>query len=545
MEDKKKEVFQKIPKLMLIQKKASHSTKAKKTKIVDDVYNRKRRNKSAKFTIQRNEMLYKNPIKKVWTSMEFKYQQTKIKPHNFEELKYYIEANGIDEDLNYMYLEHLKKNDENNFLKDFEQYKYTISFEKRMKLSKTPKEEINISLRDCLQNILLLIIKQTTKFDVDKELKKFNVDFQKFGILINPNTNVELFYCFMLHKFLNIYKSLKEKDYEPEYYISFLKEFIEQRDLTPIKCLIFVWIMFTLDNDKDDFQFYQALKTYIYNFQKIVDDNKLFIDNCYFGKHFKYIYHFFQDVIHSPLLRQIYSCMSGYSSILRKYNYEDINAEKIILFPMLINDTDFGFSQKCLDIILVNSLPYVKNIKYNSSSTVLFKIYNYFCFYVTILHEQGFNYLRFVFNKLDPDIEENTSNNLFSNLTKDKNKLELLEEDNDYGDKGETIIFGKKELTLKQMLYFSNIANYSKTLSIIEKEVSDLKNVENIVEDDINNSFFKDILTNEEKNNLYKGNYDREMAKHLPIKFKKGKGFPIPFFYGKDKIMMKKPNKSN
>jgi hypothetical protein len=67
--------------------------------------------------------------------------------------------------------------------------------------------------------------------------------------------------------------------------------------------------------------------------------------------------------------------MSGYSSILRKYNFEDINEEKIILFPILINDTDFGFSQKCLDIILVNSLPYVKNIKYNSSSTALFKIY--------------------------------------------------------------------------------------------------------------------------------------------------------------------------
>ena len=94
------------------------------------------------------------------------------------------------------------------------------------------------------------------------------------------------------------------------------------------------------------------------------------------------------------------------------------------------------------------------------------------------------------------------------------------------------------------MLYFSNIANYSKTLTVIEKEVSDLKNVENIAEDDINNSFFKDILTNEEKNNLYKGNYDKEMAKHLPIKFKKGKGFSIPFFYGKDKIMMKKPKKS-
>ena len=55
---------------------------------------------------------------------------------------------------------------------------------------------------------------------------------------------------------------MKEQDYEPEYYISLLKEFIEQKDLTPIKCLVFVWIMFIIDNDMDDFNFYQALKTY-------------------------------------------------------------------------------------------------------------------------------------------------------------------------------------------------------------------------------------------------------------------------------------------
>ena len=44
---------------------------------------------------------------------------------------------------------------------------------------------------------------------------------------------------------------------------------------------------------------------------------------------------------------------------------------------------------------------------------------------------------------------------------------------------------------------------------------------------------------------ICKGIYDKEMANHLPIKFKKGKSFSIPFFYGKDKIMMKKSSKSN
>ena len=73
-----------------------------------------------------------------------------------------------------------------------------------MKLSKTPEEEINESLRDYFQDILLLIVKEPSKFDVDKVLKKFSVDFEKFGILINPNTNIELFYCFLLCKFLNI-----------------------------------------------------------------------------------------------------------------------------------------------------------------------------------------------------------------------------------------------------------------------------------------------------------------------------------------------------
>ena len=205
--------------------------------------------------------------------------------NTFDYLMPYI-AEFFDLDLDY-----LKKNDENNFLKEFEQYKYTISFQKRMKLSKSPKEEINVSLREYFQDILLLIIKEPAKFDVDKELKKFNVDFEKFGILINQNTNIELFYCFLLYKFLNIYKSLKEKDYEPEYYISFLKEFIEQKDLTPIKCLIFVWIMFSLDNDKDDFHFYQALKTYNL-ILKTDENNELFYKDKMSKKSFIYMFCF-------------------------------------------------------------------------------------------------------------------------------------------------------------------------------------------------------------------------------------------------------------
>ena len=108
MEDKKKEIIKKISKLTFIHKQASHYVQSKKDEFSINIYKRKR-SKSAAFTLQRNERLHKKPIKKVWISMEYKYQQTKIKPGNYEELRQYIETNGIDEDLNYMYLEYLKK----------------------------------------------------------------------------------------------------------------------------------------------------------------------------------------------------------------------------------------------------------------------------------------------------------------------------------------------------------------------------------------------------------------------------------------------------
>ena len=65
-----------------------------------------------------------------------------------------------------------------------------------------------------------------------------------------------------------------------------------------------------------------------------------------------------------------------------------------------------------------------------------------------------------------------------------------------------------------------------------------MKNSELIItEKEIENSFFKDILTNDEKNDLIKGNFDKKKAKKLSIKCKKSKGFNLPFSYGKkDKI---------
>ena len=198
------------------------------------------------------------------------------------------------------YLKYLKQNKNKNFLEEFEQYKYTLSPDKRIDLSENPKEEINVSLKNYFENILLSIVNEPDKFDADKELKKFKIDFEKFGILINPNTYNELFYCLMLCKFLNVYNNLKIEDYEPDYYISLLKDFIEQKDLTPIKCLIIVWIILIIEIEDNDYNFYNHLKiynsllkksennefiyegkitkkTFIYYYQKINDDNKTFI----------------------------------------------------------------------------------------------------------------------------------------------------------------------------------------------------------------------------------------------------------------------------
>ena len=177
---------------------------------------------------------------------------------------------------------------------------------------------------------------------------------------------------------------------------------------------------------------------------------------------------------------------------------------------------EYGLTQTFLDVILINSLPI------DDKNDVIAKIHNYFFLYVAILHEQSFHYLRLIFNKLNSDINENTPKDIFLNLTNDVMKLILLKDaKDDEGDKGVIIIFGNNHLNLKQMLYFSTLSNYSKSLSQIEKEVKDLNEIVKIEEDDINNSFFKEILTDKEKFDLCNGNYDIEKSNYLTIKGKR------------------------
>ena len=536
MEDKnyiKKNINSHIPETISIDKQIPNSIKViKRTK---------------------NELFYIKPSKKIWANMEIKYKKTIKETLDFEELKKLVKANGVDEKLNYIYLKKLKLNNDTNFEKEFDQYKYTLSYDKRLELSNNSKDEINMSLKDYFQNILELIINEPNKFIVQNILGKFKLDFNKFGILINPNNNLELFYCFMLNKFLHIYEDMKTNEDEPENYLSYLKGYINQKDLTPVKCLALLWIMLTIENEEDDFFFNFTLKLYnsilskseggelfcppkerrkkdfIYTYQRILDDNKLFIEHSYFARDLNYIYAFFQEVIRSPLLKYIYSNIEGYSRIMQTYNYSDITIDKIIFIPMIINRTEYGLTQNNLDLLLINSLPF------NHSFNVLSKVHNCFFLYVTILNEQGFLYIRSIFNKLDPDISMDTPKNIFFNLTKNPAKLAMLKEDGDVGDKGEIIIFGNNYINLKKLFYFSNISNYNKQLSYIEKEVMDLTGDEKIVEEDINNSFFKNILTVEEKNILLEGKYDKNKAKHLYIKSKKSKGFYLPFMFGRDK----------
>jgi hypothetical protein len=353
---------------------------------------------------------------------------------------------------------------------------------------------------------------------------------------------------------------MHDEDYQPENYLSYLGSFIEQKDLSPIKSIILIWIFYIIDQEEsiemldirmknynyiltkynNDDIFYNVnldkkMKNHIYNFQIVNDDNKIFIKNSYYGDNFYIIYEFFKNVIKSPLLHNIYLSIEGYDTIIKNYDFSDITDEKIFAFPMFLTGKDYGLTQIYCDIVLINISPVNYYFK-----DVVSKIHNCFFLYVTILHEQGFHYIRLIFNKLNPDIEINTPKNLFLNLTKNPAKLELLNDDDDAdgGNKGEIIIFGNDNLNLKQIFYFSCISNYSKSLSDIENDVNSLKNSELIItEKEIENSFFKDILTNDEKNDLIKGNFDKKKAKKLSIKCKKSKGFNLPFSYGKkDKI---------
>ena len=189
-------------------------------------------------------------------------------------------------------------------------------------------------------------------------------------------------------------------------------------------------------------------KTFIYNFQKIIEDNKLFIEHSYYGKEFYVLYDFCKKVISSPLLNLINSSIKEFSNILKYYNYSDVKMDNIILFPMLIREIDDSFTLSNLDIILINSIPINKYSETNSPSKVLSKIHNYFYLYVTILHEQSCHYLRLIFNKLNSDINQNSPKNLFLDLTNDPTKRKLLLNEGDSGDKGKIIIFGNHFLSL-------------------------------------------------------------------------------------------------
>lgn len=551
---KKGKELNKIPDFIFIDKYIPNSTKTKKSQFSMDLIIKKRSN-SLRVIPSKKVISNTKAINKIFKSMNIKIQQTTQKIDNLEELSKSVKENGVNETNNYLYLKKLKENKDKNFAEEFEQYKYTLSYEKRIELSIYPKKEINMSLKQYFEEILLLILKNQNNFDANKELEKFNLDFDKFGILINPKYNIELFYCLMIYKFLDYYKILSEEQNEPEFYLSFLKNFIEGRNITPITSLILIWIIITI-YEEDSIEYIETkLKNYnliltknekseifiktkfrkknnfIYNYQIITEDNKNFIKNSYYGNNFYIIYEFFKNVICSPLLKCIYSSIEGFESIIKNYDFSDITAEKIILFPMFLSGKTYGFTQTYFDIVLINSSPVNKKFE-----DVVSKIHNYFFLYVTILHEQGLHYIRLIFNKLNPEIDRDTPKQLFLNLTNDPIKLALLKGKNgDAGDKAEIIIFGIYELNLKQILYFSNLNNYSKKLYEIEKEVNELNNIEVIVEEDIENSFFKNILTEEEKQKVYQGNYDKEMAKNLSIKCKKSKGFTLPITYGKDK----------
>ena len=551
---KKRKELKKISDFIFIDKYIPNLTKTKKSQFSMDLIIKKRSN-SLRVIPSKKVISNTKAINKIFKSMNMKNQQTTQEIGNFEELSKSVKENGVIETNNYLYLKKLKENKDKKFAEEFEQYKYTLSYEKRIELSIYPKKEINMSLKQYFEEILLLILINQNNFDANKELEKFNLDFDKFGILINPKYNTEIFYCLMIYKFLDYYKILSEEQNEPEFYLSFLKNFIEGRNVTPITSLILIWIIITI-YEEDSIEYIETklqnynliltknekseifIKTkfrkknnFIYNYQIITEDNKNFIKNSYYGDNFYIIHEFFKNVIRSPLLKCIYSSIEGFESIIKNYDFSDITAEKIILFPMFLSEKTYGFTQTYFDIVLINSSPVNKKFE-----DVVSKIHNYFFLYVTILHEQGFHYIRLIFNKLNPEIDRDTPKQLFLNLTNDPVKLALLKGKNgDAGDKAEIIIFGIYELNLKQILYFSNLNNYSKKLYEIEKEVNDLYNIEIIVEEDIENSFFKNILTEEEKQKVYQGNYDKEMAKNLSIKCKKSKEFTLPITYGKDK----------
>ena len=592
------------------------------------------------------ENLKENKTK--WKNFKEKYEETKtnIDLKNFEQIEKAVKFNGLDPEINLIYLKHLKNTKSEKFEEEFEQYKFTLKKEDRLNLS--DKEEIKTNLKIYIENLFLEIIElggahekenenEKFEFNFEKELKKFNINFNRFGFLINKN-NEEIYYAFLIIKILSELNNIqKNQDIDIYYFcIKNLVNFFKTKNINTTKLLILFFIFSELgdydadyysnetsfysqiliDLDEKDEQYlvdfngysYEINKKYfamnriknikfnaiknkfkqLFKNQKIIDDNKKFIENSYYGKDFYVIYDFFKKVIRSKLLNFIYSAIEGFKDYLNEDIFKEIDIDKLILIPMFINDTTLGLNQNHFGYSLIDSLPkssinnfyieqenekkktneksilnknednQIKNIKNEKEEkknikeereykkedekeknikekknnevknkkkiNVIYKIHNYFKLYTNILHEQGFHLFRNIIHCLNPEVSENSPKNVFINLTKDEKKKNLIKlEDNDGGDEGELILFGAKELNLKQIFYFSNIENYYKDLSQIEEDNKKLEKIDDITQEDIKNSFFNTILSDEEKNDLKNKNYNLKPLQKLEIKAKNRK----------------------
>ena len=586
------------------------------------------------------ENLKENKTK--WKNFKEKYEETKtnIDLKNFEQIEKAVKFNGLDPEINLIYLKHLKNTKSEKFEEEFEQYKFTLKKEDRLNLS--DKEEIKTNLKIYIENLFLEIIElggahekenenEKFEFNFEKELKKFNINFNRFGFLINKN-NEEIYYAFLIIKILSELNNIqKNQDIDIYYFcIKNLVNFFKTKNINTTKLLILFFIFSELgdydadyysnetsfysqiliDLDEKDEQYlvdfngysYEINKKYfamnriknikfnaiknkfkqLFKNQKIIDDNKKFIENSYYGKDFYVIYDFFKKVIRSKLLNFIYSGVEGFKDYLNEDIFKEIDIDKLILIPMFINDTTLGLNQNHFGYYLIDSLPkssinnfyieqenekkktneksilnknednQIKNIKNEKEEkknikeereykkedekeknikekknnevknkkkiNVIYKIHNYFKLYTNILHEQGFHLFRNIIHCLNPEVSENSPKNVFINLTKDEKKKNLIKlEDNDGGDEGELILFGAKELNLKQIFYFSNIENYYKDLSQIEEDNKKLEKIDDITQEDIKNSFFNTILSDEEKNDLKNKNYNLKPLQKLEI----------------------------
>ena len=348
--------------------------------------------------------------KKSWKNFEEKYKEiTNIDLNNFEQLENAVKNNGLDSNINYNYLKALKiKNKIKKFKKEFNQYKFTLSTQDRLSLSE--KEKIKTNLKIYIEKLLMKILNKIKKnekkneiktFNFKKEIKKFKIDFKRFGFLINKN-NTEIYYAFLIKKILFELNLIQDTCVEDFYFImKRLNDFIKSKNITENKLLVFYFLLNEINlietenyyevrryseilkDSKDENEKcliniggfnYEINKQYfelknihfygkrnkineLFKHQRIIEDNKIFIDNSYYGKDFYIIYNFFQKVIRSKILNYIYSNIDGFKDYLKEEIFKEINIEKLIFIPMFMSYTTYGFNQNYFEYTLIDSLP--------------------------------------------------------------------------------------------------------------------------------------------------------------------------------------------